>query len=115
MATQTDILGYKLTNGGQDLSSSGKNELLIQLVRTEFSPLFFNKSFLKNHKFYLSEKAKLPVWDKWTLIFFYLWTSSDAYICISILTIIGSDNGLSPGWCQAIIWTNAGILLTPDS
>ena len=28
------------------------------------------------------------------------------------LTIIGSDNGLSPGWHQAIIWTNAGILLT---
>ena len=35
---------------------------------------------------------------------------SDAYIC-SKLTIIGSDNGLSPGWRQAIIWTNAGILL----
>ena len=25
--------------------------------------------------------------------------------------IIGSDNGLSPGQRQAIIWTNAGILL----
>ena len=30
---------------------------------------------------------------------------------ISNLIIIGSDNGLSPGQCQAIIWTNAGILL----
>ena len=27
------------------------------------------------------------------------------------LTIIGSDNGLSPGRRQAIIWTNAAILL----
>ena len=27
------------------------------------------------------------------------------------LTIIGADNGLSPGRRQAIIWTNAGILL----
>ena len=27
------------------------------------------------------------------------------------LSIIGSDNGLSPGRRQAIIWTNAGILL----
>ena len=27
------------------------------------------------------------------------------------LTIIGSDNGLSPVRRQAIIWTNAGILL----
>ena len=33
------------------------------------------------------------------------------YKCISTLTIIGSDNGLSPGQCKAIIWTNAGILL----
>ena len=33
------------------------------------------------------------------------------HICVSNLTIIGSDNGLSPGRQQAIIWTNAGILL----
>ena len=31
--------------------------------------------------------------------------------CLSKLSIIGSDNGLSPGRRQAIIWTNAGILL----
>ena len=33
------------------------------------------------------------------------------HICVSKLTIIGSDNGLSPDQRQAIIWTNAGILL----
>ena len=33
------------------------------------------------------------------------------HICVSKLTIIGSDNGLSPGRRQAIIWTNARILL----
>ena len=33
------------------------------------------------------------------------------HICVSKLTIIGSDNGLSPSRRQAIIWTNAGILL----
>ena len=33
------------------------------------------------------------------------------HICVDNLTIIGSYNGLSPGWRQAIIWTNAGILL----
>ena len=33
------------------------------------------------------------------------------HICIGKLIIIGSDNGLLPGWHQAIIWTNAGILL----
>ena len=31
-------------------------------------------------------------------------------ICVSNLTNIGSDNGLSPGRRQAIIWTNARIL-----
>ena len=33
------------------------------------------------------------------------------HICVSKLTIIGSDNGLWPGRRQAIIWTNAEILL----
>ena len=33
------------------------------------------------------------------------------HICVSKLTIIGSDNGLSPDRRQAIIRTNAGILL----
>ena len=42
---------------------------------------------------------QLTHWDRMT------------HICVSKLTIIGSDNGLSPVRCQAIIWTNAGILL----
>ena len=33
------------------------------------------------------------------------------HIWVSELNIIGLDNGLSPGRRQAIIWTNAGILL----
>ena len=33
------------------------------------------------------------------------------HMCVSKITIIGSDNGLSPGRRQAIIWINAGILL----
>ena len=33
------------------------------------------------------------------------------HICISNLTIIGSDNALSPCWRQAIIWAIAGVLL----
>ena len=33
------------------------------------------------------------------------------HICAGNLTIVSSDNGLSPGLCQAINWTNAGILL----
>ena len=33
------------------------------------------------------------------------------HLCVGKQTIIGSDNGLSPEWRQAIILTNAGILL----
>ena len=33
------------------------------------------------------------------------------HICVIKLTIIGPDNGLSPGRRQAIIWINAAILL----
>ena len=33
------------------------------------------------------------------------------YICVSKLTLVGSDNGLSPCRRQAIIWANAGIWL----
>ena len=33
------------------------------------------------------------------------------HICVTKLTIIGLDNGLSPGRRQAIIWTSTEILL----
>ena len=33
------------------------------------------------------------------------------HICVSKLTIIGSDNGLAPSRRQAIIWTNDGLFL----
>ena len=37
------------------------------------------------------------------------------YTSVIQRTIISSDNGLSLGWCQAIIWTKAGILLIGPS
>ena len=45
------------------------------------------------------DKYHLTHWDRVT------------HICVGNLTIIGSDNGLSPGRRQAIIRINAGILL----
>ena len=33
------------------------------------------------------------------------------HICVSKLITVSSDKGLSPGWCQAIIWTSAGMFL----
>ena len=47
----------------------------------------------------LSMKTRLTHWGRVT------------HICVVKLTIIGSDNGLSPGRRQAIMWTNDGILL----
>ena len=35
----------------------------------------------------------------------------DSHICVNKLTIICLNNGLSPSWRQAIIWTSACILL----
>ena len=37
--------------------------------------------------------------------------SDDVHIGVGNLTIIGSDHGVAPTQGQAIIWTNAGILL----
>ena len=37
------------------------------------------------------------------------------HICVGNLTIIGSDNGMSPDRRQAITWTNAGISLIGHS
>ena len=50
----------------------------------------------------MAKTATYPFLTHWGMV---------THICISKHTNIGSDNGLSPGRRQAIIWTNAGILL----
>ena len=57
------------------------------------------KRCLRNGKHFVQGEDELTHWGRAT------------HICASKLPIIGSDNGLSPGRRQAIIWTNAGILL----
>ena len=48
----------------------------------------------------------------WTSIWFsYIWLIEAEWRIYAPVIIIGSDNGLSPGRRQAIIWNNAGILL----
>ena len=59
----------------------------------------FENCAIKKFHVHIPGVTVLSHWDRVT------------HICISKLTIIGSDNGLSPGWYQAIIWTNARILL----
>ena len=41
----------------------------------------------------------------------FQWYFIEAEWRVGNLTITGSNNGLSPGQRQTIIWTNAGILL----
>ena len=65
-------------------------------------PIFFRMNLRALEKWcdYLNaEKPHLTHWSRVT------------HIYVSTLTIIGSDICLSPGRHQAIIWTNAGILL----
>ena len=49
--------------------------------------------------------------DVWGLYYQLTHWGRVTHICVSKSTIIGSDNGVSPGQRQAIVWTNAGILL----
>ena len=58
-----------------------------------------NYKFVRHDSRSLSQSGLLTHWSRVT------------HICVSKLTIIGSDNGLSLGRRQGIIWTNAGILL----
>ena len=58
-------------------------------------------SFQSDRNTYL--RSKLTYWGRVT------------HICVNKLTIIGSDNGLSPDRRQAIIWTNAGMSLIRTS
>ena len=58
------------------------------------------------------------VWSNLNINYSDVWGRFDlthwgrvTHICVSKLTTIGSDNGLAPGRRQAIIQTNAGMLL----
>ena len=87
---------------------SSKLHPIIMFMRYCFNLPIDNVSLLQHvnllsHKLSLTEPRLLAseVLTHW---------GQATHICISKLTIIGSDNGLSPGRRQAIIWTNAGIL-----
>ena len=73
------------------------SEILIEIHTFSFKKLHLKMSSGKWWPFCLGLNV-LTHWGRVT------------HICVSTLTIIGSDNGLSPGRRQTIIWTNAGIL-----
>ena len=55
----------------------------------------------------LDSKTRTSAWSKWLITHWGRVT----HICVGKLITLGSDNGLPPERRQAIIWTNAGILL----
>ena len=64
---------------------------------------------------WLVQKMSCPVWSEAIIctnaeILLTHWDRV-THICVGKLTIIGSNNGLSPDRRQAIIWTNDGISL----
>ena len=72
---------------------------MVSLGHTEFTPYYLTG----NSSRYNNMLDNINHWGWMT------------HICISKLKSIGSDNGLSPGRRQSIIWTNAGILLIGPS
>ena len=82
--------------------------------------LFAYVCVLSSQSLYISSLShRICTWSHCALFVVFLLSASGTlthwgrvtHICVSKLSIIGSDNGLSPGRRQAIIWTNAGILL----
>ena len=73
------------------------NSSEIWIPKFSFKKMHLNMSSAKCQQF-CSSLNMLTHWGRAT------------HICVSKLTIIGSDNGLSPDRRQAIIWTNAGLL-----
>ena len=70
----------------------------VVLISSGTSVSWYRTDYIKKN-FILIGKNALTHWGRVT------------HICVGKLTIIGSDNGLSPERRQAIIWTNAEILL----
>ena len=83
-------------------------------------------TFCSNQRIFIIGSVQMPLpipidviftlskWDTWcktTAFLILTHRGRVTHICVGKLTIIGSDNGLSPGRHQAIIRTNAGILL----
>ena len=59
----------------------------------------------------LKATSQQPSYEIWCCFGHLTHWGRVTHICIGNLTIVGSDNGLSPGRRKAIIWANAGILL----
>ena len=86
-------------------------EVHMNFTKLMWSYCEIQTNFVRNLYEYVSY-----IWNEFIIISYEFHTNLThwgrvTHICVDNLTTIGSDNGLSPGRRQAIIWTNAGILL----
>ena len=95
----------------------------LKLMLTLWWPCFLRVIYCLHHNMLTTAMLHMSV------IVEYMWHYTSLYkpvnplthwgrvthTCVSELTIIGSDNSLSPDRRQAIIWTSAGILLIGPS
>ena len=70
----------------------------------------FQKVPLKVHTKYLAHRLRDMIFTYWNFNSMRPSDMSDTYMC-QLSNFTGSNNGLLSGWHQAIILTNAGILL----
>ena len=97
-----NLISESVLKNLREISSNPRRKLVIWMPSPTESKNNQTRQSLPNlpteYRTYLSD-CSLTLWGRVT------------HICVGKLTIIGSDNGLSPERRQAIIWTNAGILL----
>ena len=84
------------------------NVFLLEKIHSKF--LFTNENLINSYPTFQSLMCQLMPYRFVLAQCINSW-GRVTHISISKLTIIGLANGLSPGWHQAFIYTNAGILL----
>ena len=105
--------GFKNTFLLSDQKTSHKipdenSNALASLEWLRMSPSYGRHSFTLCHNQEMNEQVISSDFIALEWLIHWSWVIDK---CVSKLTIIGSDNGLSPGRHQAIIWTYAGISL----
>ena len=85
------------------------DELLIHSPTSVAALLKIGNGWLILSHFLMMDVITYRCWD-WSWCMLLTHWGRTTRICVSKLTIIASDNGLSPGRRQAIIWNNAEIL-----
>ena len=94
------VMPFNMTLG--DISKSHWNYkvnawVVITFIVDDGMHYFFRSVF----KYYLENEQSITL-AHWSRV---------VYICVSNINTIGSNNGLSPDRCQAVIWSHAGIFL----